>query len=398
MSIEKLRPASFKGVPFHVADTDGEVGRRTVLHEYPGRDLPFGEDLGRAARSINITAIFVGDDAAERADALIDALETAGAGQLVHPWRGSMFMQLSGKARVQWPSAAGGQIRITLALVAAGDNAEPRAVADVDGQLAEAADALQDASTGLFEADWLDDVIGWLDAAANTVEALCSVVEGYLSIIDQAQAALDRILAPIQRMIDAPARLGKILQTKLGALAGRLATPVTGLSGIKDFIERGPLKAGLPEPASISSAPTWTASTIPAGIPALPASLAAYTRRTLLAETCRALPQLPLASRTDVQRAQVQIVALLDAELRAAPDSLFVPLSNLRTAVIRSMKARLPDAAEITILETRRTLPALVLAYQVNGDISQADDVASRNGCRHPGRIPAGRIEVLRHG
>ena len=49
-----LREASFKGAPFHVEETGGQFGRRTVLHEYPFRDLPYGEDLGRSAVNAHV--------------------------------------------------------------------------------------------------------------------------------------------------------------------------------------------------------------------------------------------------------------------------------------------------------------------------------------------------------
>ncbi|WP_374707575.1 DNA circularization N-terminal domain-containing protein, partial [uncultured Deefgea sp.] len=35
---EQLQPASFRGVPFYVYTSSGEVGRRNVVHEYPLRD------------------------------------------------------------------------------------------------------------------------------------------------------------------------------------------------------------------------------------------------------------------------------------------------------------------------------------------------------------------------
>ena len=44
---EDLRPASFRGVPFLVDESHVVIGRRVVLHEYPLRDKPYAEDLGK---------------------------------------------------------------------------------------------------------------------------------------------------------------------------------------------------------------------------------------------------------------------------------------------------------------------------------------------------------------
>lgn len=42
-------PASFARVMFHVESGGRTSGRRTVEHEYPKRDLPYAEDMGRHA-------------------------------------------------------------------------------------------------------------------------------------------------------------------------------------------------------------------------------------------------------------------------------------------------------------------------------------------------------------
>lgn len=53
---DRLRDASFRGVPFSVEDDEGSFGRRVQVHEYPNRDKPFTEDLGRATRRMTINA------------------------------------------------------------------------------------------------------------------------------------------------------------------------------------------------------------------------------------------------------------------------------------------------------------------------------------------------------
>ena len=87
---EKLRPASFRGVPFFVDDTSTSTGRKIQLHEYPKRDLPYSEDLGKVSKSYAIRAFVVGEDCFEQRDALLDALEQEGSGTLVHPTLGTI--------------------------------------------------------------------------------------------------------------------------------------------------------------------------------------------------------------------------------------------------------------------------------------------------------------------
>ena len=83
-----LWPASFKGVPFWVDRDKDTVGKRLVVHEFPGRDDPFIEDLGAKARVFDVTAYFVDDAADTDADAFIAAVLQAGPGVLVLPAQG----------------------------------------------------------------------------------------------------------------------------------------------------------------------------------------------------------------------------------------------------------------------------------------------------------------------
>lgn len=84
----RLVPASFGGVEFKVDVSARAGGRRTVLHEFPKRDTPYAEDMGRAAKRFTIAGYVIGGDYFDQRDALIDALESEGASTLVHPTMG----------------------------------------------------------------------------------------------------------------------------------------------------------------------------------------------------------------------------------------------------------------------------------------------------------------------
>ena len=69
-----LRTASFNGVPFEVNAGSIVVGRRVVTHEFPQRDTPYSEDLGRAYRQFSLTGFVTGADYIEKARRLQNAL------------------------------------------------------------------------------------------------------------------------------------------------------------------------------------------------------------------------------------------------------------------------------------------------------------------------------------
>jgi prophage DNA circulation protein len=71
------------------AEAPIKVGRRIVLHEYPYRDDPWPEDMGRASRMCRFSGFIVGDDVFDQRDAMKTAAEQKGSGTLVHPSLGS---------------------------------------------------------------------------------------------------------------------------------------------------------------------------------------------------------------------------------------------------------------------------------------------------------------------
>jgi len=51
---DDLLPAHFDGLLFHVESGSREGGRRIVVHEFPKRDLPYSEDMGRSAITFTV--------------------------------------------------------------------------------------------------------------------------------------------------------------------------------------------------------------------------------------------------------------------------------------------------------------------------------------------------------
>ena len=126
---DSLRPASFRGVPFQVESTELGAGRRTQLHEYPQRDKPYVEDLGRATRDLSFYGFVVGEDYVDQANSLLSALEEAGPGTLVHPWFGTLQVSLKEPARVSFDAALG-VARFSMAFIESGELAEPELIAE----------------------------------------------------------------------------------------------------------------------------------------------------------------------------------------------------------------------------------------------------------------------------
>ncbi|UQR66219.1 DNA circularization N-terminal domain-containing protein [Bradyrhizobium sp. C-145] len=82
---DRYQTATFRGAMFHVETDHRQGGRRTVVHEYPKRNLPYAEDMGRSAIRFTVQGYLIGPDYLYRKDALITALEQDGPGTLRLP-------------------------------------------------------------------------------------------------------------------------------------------------------------------------------------------------------------------------------------------------------------------------------------------------------------------------
>ncbi|MEE9357463.1 DNA circularization protein [Candidatus Vondammii sp. HM_W22] len=155
---DNLRQGKFRDAEF-VIETDGmSFGRRNELHEYPLRDKPYVEDLGRKAREHNVECFVIGPDYMTARDALIEALEKPGAGTLVHPFMGTLRVAVR-NARKRESTRDGGMAKFTITFVESGENTRPDAVIDTRQVIDAKADvAIVAASADFAKSFSTDDV------------------------------------------------------------------------------------------------------------------------------------------------------------------------------------------------------------------------------------------------
>jgi prophage DNA circulation protein len=92
---QELMPAYFRLARFHCEANARESGRRIVEHEFPKKDLPYAEDMGRHFREFTIRGycivfpqnddLLYSRDYRQPRDALITELEREGPGTLQLP-------------------------------------------------------------------------------------------------------------------------------------------------------------------------------------------------------------------------------------------------------------------------------------------------------------------------
>jgi prophage DNA circulation protein len=135
---DNWRQASFRGVPFLV-DVGGKgSGRRTVLHQFPKRNTPYAEDLGREAYAFSVTGYLIDGmapafnftDYTDWRDALEAALEdvaNVGPGILILPTRGQNYNVTCVRYNCMERRTEGGFVQFDMVFVEYGESPKPLA-------------------------------------------------------------------------------------------------------------------------------------------------------------------------------------------------------------------------------------------------------------------------------
>jgi prophage DNA circulation protein len=384
--------ASFRGVPFFVESSERGGGRRVVVHEFPLRDEPFVEDMGRRARKFRVEGYVIGGDYMAQRDALLAALEDEeGPGQLVHPYYG-IKSAIGETTSTRETRAEGGWAAIGIEFCEAPAQAPtPAIVPDLPGKVAASADAAQLATAAELGEKY--------DAAGLPAFALASAS----GAITKASAALAARLAPLIADTQELAGLNSQL-TILSAHAAALAhAPGDAVSGMLDAIASlantaaalpGAVKDALVA-AYHDDLGAFTAATTATRARELANQLAitGAIRRVIAIEAARLAPLVPYVSIEDATAARDAVAALLDEQAQGAGDTAYPALVTLRSDVLRAVPGANVFASILTV--TRRTaIPSLLLAYQLYGSVDLELDVIARNRIAHPGFI-AGDLLVL---
>ena len=76
--------------------------------------------------------------------------------------------------------------------------------------------------------------------------------------------------------------------------------------------------------------------------------------------------------------------------------SIFQLLDNLRVYIVKDIETRSIHLSRLSSVNLMEETPALVLSYQLYGNITNEDTIVSRNAVVHPGFVPACiPVEVL---
>lgn len=145
----KYQHAWFRGASFFVETDTRAGGRRVALHQYPKRNVPYAEDMGRTANAFQIQGYLIGPNYLDDKDILIAALEKDGPGALHLPLpyqMGDVTVMVQGYSITE-SREKGGYCAIDMTFVEYGDPSY-RANVSTTGQVEQSAQKVETSVMG----------------------------------------------------------------------------------------------------------------------------------------------------------------------------------------------------------------------------------------------------------
>lgn len=397
--LERLRPGSFRGVPFFVDRHEGEGGRRVHLHEFAFRDEGFAEDLGKANPAFSVQAYVVGADYDQTRDRLIDAGNAVGPGTLVHPYYGEVLVACPD---MRWrESRAEGRIaHFDFKFVRTTETARlPAATADTAVVLETRA-----ASTVVISKSIFEEVF----TLAGLPDVVAIAAESFLS--DLAESISD--IPVLVDGLDSAATQAFTLAEFAEAVVGLPATVAAGVSSVANAIDNliGTfLSASTDRVAAESGLAAVVAFAAARAIPGGTGVIANGVRNNEKA-LVQLVEQRTLAARAENATRRTfnsydEAAALRDtltadigvAAGRAADegrDTTFLALRALAQAVSADLTTRGATLARVSAYEFGTVVPAAVLAHRLYQNANRSVELAVRNSAVHPLFLPPSGVAL----
>lgn len=385
---------SFRGAPFFVRSEGLSGGRALVVHEFPNRDVPVIEDLGGRAKRHRLEAYLLGDDHLTQRDTLTAALDTAGAGILVHPsysddirarcpqYDVAATIKRAAMSTVSMVFIESPLDALTLALEDSPDlGAQAQAVAAATDQASEA--QLDDALD-------VDDAPGYAtESLSADITAMAEAVEnnlGALEMLDQERAALQVAVVDITSsattLARRPADMLNAFRTTLDVvpllIEASARAVLVALLGVQDTAAQ-PLSVGDTEERDTERANQ--------------AEVAAALRRWALTSASDIAAIVTYRVEDDALADRAAIIERIDEQLQVAGDAVFPGLGDLRAAIALAIPGN-AQLARILEIERPAAVPSILLAYQLYGTTSAETAILARNDAQHPGFL-SGTLSVL---
>lgn len=409
---DQMLPASFRGISFLIPQASVPVGMKVQLHEFPQRDEPYAEQMGKQAQVHRLVCWIIGDDCFERRDKFMEAVQTPGAGELVHPWLGRMQVK-AGEAELTHDFKQGGMAAFAVTFYPDIPLKFPTAKVNTQQQVVKASDSLLDSALARYKAAMakVDQARLGLARLRNSLSGVYTVIQQQFSTII---GAFTNLTGFVQSLMNAPDSLSSLFSSYFSEFS---VDDYLGDDSGSSY--RNSVATATQQTEAVTSINTVSDS---GGIDAAAASQATanLVQDALLVQVALIISEMPVASQpvstatvSSVEQQAVQPIvrpevpvaddvielrdnlneAIFQASLKADPEHYMV-LNTLRQTIVKHLTAVAESGVRLVEITPPETLSALVLAYRRFGDATRESEVVQRNRLRHPGFVPARPIKI----
>lgn len=409
---DQMLPASFRGISFLIPQASVPVGMKVQLHEFPQRDEPYAEQMGKQAQVHRLVCWIIGDDCFERRDKFMEAVQTPGAGELVHPWLGRMQVK-AGEAELTHDFKQGGMAAFAVTFYPDIPLKFPTAKVNTQQQVVKASDSLLDSAMARYKSAMakVDQARLGLARLRNSLSGVYTVIQQQFSTII---GAFTNLTGFVQSLMNAPDSLSSLFSSYFSEFS---VDDYLGDDSGSSY--RKSVATATQQTEAVASINTVSDS---GGVDAAAASQATanLVQDALLVQVALIISEMPVASQpvstatvASVEQQAVQPIvrpevpvaddvielrdnlneAIFQASLKADPEHYMV-LNTLRQTIVKHLTAVAESGVRLVEITPPETLSALVLAYRRFGDATRESEVVQRNRLRHPGFVPARPIKI----
>lgn len=373
--------ASFRGVKFFIESAENSIGRRYALHEFPERDEPYSEDLGRSDREFAFSAYIIGDNYFDDREALIKALEQSGAGVLEHPYRGR-FNAVLLSANIRESSNEGRICRFDLRFREQNIIQLTTSVANTKKLNKDKRDTLIDEIKQAFT-----DAYDLGSVLVSKAKAVLQALDTGADLLLSAKASISFIAEFEQSISNIKGKLIQIGYDSID-LANTLASAV--LFGTDYTSNKYDLTPAL------ARSQYEELNTVVSDMKALSPNTSVTDHETILNNfilqmaltgMCGLISIMEFDSKTDAEKTRAELFSLLNTILLDdnTTDGVFEAIRDMKQAINKDLDSRIATLGELFDYPINdQSIPSLAIAYSVYGALDKEQEILDRNGIQSP--------------
>jgi len=408
----RLRPPSFRGIPFKVESHEYKFGRNAAAHEAAGESLTgsgtYTEDTGKKVDVFTIEAYVIGENYFALRDALITACKIPGPGLLIHPYHGAKNVQCAGIVERE-VNDEGRIARFTLTFYEKGEASFPFSVFDKVTSFFDAAIVAAAALQNVFvEAFSLLNMPGFvIDSAASAVNAFADAID---TAIDEARTTPSLKAQIKQSTNNLRNAIDRIFldneKVELASTINSILNEVRDIVPVDEDNFTVDISTGRDDRLYIFR----NLISFSAGSEDVTASTATREQEKQNLEAFENLVKslsLIKLSENSVNREWVtrsaadeqrnKLIDLIDNALLSLSDEAFQGLEDFKSWLVQVLPNPENPLSSVKEYDLTVTLPSIMLSYELYNSADKEIDLIKRNNVRNPAFM-SGQLEVLSSG